>query len=725
MANGKFNVEKVINQGEWLKGCALFTVRSQIIRNNENNKLFVVNEFANIGLKTVVGTIIRVDCLDEDGGVISSVDNCAYQGLNIEKQNVFGGNKLFALADGTQSVNVIIKKVAYSDGTEWENEYLLRGIKLENPVKIDPKDSVYDVVSTRCRDYNITPKFWPYEFAGGWRCTCGQINDEEDMACTHCSASKFWVLDNLNREDIIDYKERVEREIRQQIEREAEQRRLAAERAAEEARLAKEREEEERRRAEEEKRLAAEKAAEEARLAKEREEEEKRLAELRAIEEAKRAEAEKKAAEERARLEVLMAKKEAVRQYNFQQTKKSVKKGVVAAIAAVVVLVVAFVGYKLVQLIRVNDRYESAAKYVQNYDYENAIKVYKSLGSYKDSEDKVTETKYAYAEYLMVINRYQDSINLYTELGKYRNSEQYIQQDYLLWGNYCRENKQYAEAFAYYEKAGKFVDKQVLDDTTYEYALDLIDNKNYDEAINTLATIPDYEGVSDALTRCYYESGKVSLDAGRYDDAIASFRQCYSYEDARELSKKAYYLKGNKLVASNDVEGAYNCYVNAGDYEDAKDKKQELTLSVADKMLKAKNYNGAYVLLAELDSADESSDVFIQAKYEYAEYMIAEEISERVLEIYKSLPANYENSKSRISMIEKYIDLAGTYTTEEENVKPTSINVFFVIEDEKPVLIVNNEKIDADVLSNDNYKINKKGTLTMKDSTGATITYKK
>lgn len=725
MANGKFNVEKVINQGEWLKGCALFTVRSQIIRNNENGKLFVVNEFANISLKTVTEAIIKVDCLDKDGTVISSVDNCAYQGLNVDKQGVFGGNKLFALADDTESVNIIIKKVICADGSEWNNEYMLKGIKLDNPVKIDPEDSVYDVVSTRCKDYNVTPKFWPYEFAGGWRCTCAQINDEDDMSCTLCGASKFWILDNLNRDDIVDYKERVEREIRQQIEREAEERRLAAERAAEEARLAKEREEEERRRAEEEARLAAERAAEEERLAAERAAEEARLAEERAIEEARRAEAEKKAAEERARLEVLMAKKEAVRQYNMQQTKKSVKKGAIAAIAAAVAIVVIFVGYKLIQLIRVNDRYESAAKYVQNYDYENAIKVYKSLGKYKDSQDKVLETKYDYAEYLMIINKFQESIDLYTELGVYKNSEQYIQQNYLKWGDYCRENKQFADAFAYYEKAGKFVDKRVFNITTFEYAEDLMINKNYEEAIKTFNTIPDYPGVSEDLIKCYYEAGKASLSAGRFDEAIADFRLCTNYKDARELSKEAYYEKGNKLAAAKDVEGAYNCYINADDYKDAADKKKDLTLSVADKMLKAKNYNAAYVLYNELEKSGETSESYLKAKYEYAEYMLGTGIDARVLNTYKSLPADYEHARERIALIEKYIDLSGVYTTEDENAKQKSVSVFFVIDADKPVLIVNNEKIDADKLSNDSIKIEKNGTMTIKDSTGATITYKK
>ncbi|MCM1468361.1 MAG: hypothetical protein NC086_09450, partial [Alistipes sp.] len=251
MANEKYNVVKMINQSEWLRGCPLFVVRSQIIRNNESDKLFLVNEMANIGIKTIQSVLLRLECLDVSGNVINVVDNCAYQGLSAAKQAVFGGNKLFAAAPGTDGVRVVVKEVTFDDDSSWENDFFLRGIKVADPVKIDPRDPVFDVVRTRCMDNRITPKFWPAEFAGGWRCTCAQLNDEDDLTCTLCGASKFWVLDNLNREEIVAYKERIEREIRLQREREEEERRLAAQREEEERRLAKEREEEERRLAKE------------------------------------------------------------------------------------------------------------------------------------------------------------------------------------------------------------------------------------------------------------------------------------------------------------------------------------------------------------------------------------------------------------------------------------------------------------------------------------------
>ncbi len=712
MANEKYKVVKVINHGEWLRGCPLFTVRSQIILNNESGKLFLVNEMANIGIKTITTVLVKIECLDAQGNVINTVDNCAYQGLSVAKQAVFGGNKLFAVADGTDSVAVIIKEAAFADGTSWKNELLLRGIKVSNPVKIDPNDSVYDVVQRRCADNHITPKFWPYEFNGGWRCTCAQLNDEDDMTCTLCGASKFWVIDNLDREEIVAYKERVAREIRLQIEREAEERRLAALRAEEERRLAKEREEEERR-------LAAERAEEERRRA----EEEERLAKERAIEEARRAEAEKKAAEEKARLDLLMAKKEAVRQYNKQQTKKNIQKVFIAIIAVFVLIVVAFGGYQLYQRIRINDRYESAKQYIANYDYEEAIKVYKSLGNYKDSPQQILETKYLYAEYQVIINKYSEAIQLYKELGSYKDSAHKIKEVYLKWGDFARENKNFADAFTYYENAGELVDEELRRQTTYEYALNLKETGDYENAINTFNNLIELDGIATQIEECYYLWGKSLIDQSRYDEAIECFKYCYDIEDARELNAKAYYLKGNKMNTANNIEEAYNCYLNAGDYEDAKEKKLALSYDMGMLRLNEGNFNAALYYFNNATDVEGAEESINKAKYEYAESMLQSSIDEHILAIYKALPANYEKSKERIAAIEKYISYVGTYTCTAEDAPKARLAVTLYMKDNEMQLRIESEELDMKKLNSESYSLSKNSIQYKND--GKTYNYKK
>lgn len=712
MANEKYKVIKIINQGEWLRGCPLFVVRSQIIKNIESDKLFLVNEMANIGTKTVRSVLVRLECLDISGNVINIVDNCAYQGLSVAKQAVFGGNKLFAAVEGTDGVRVIVKEAVFEDGTSWKNDFSLRGIKISNPVKIDANDSVYDVVQTRCEGRHITPKFWPYEFPGGWRCTCAQLNDEEDLICTLCGASKFWVIDNLNREEIIAYKERVAREIRLQIEREAEERRLAAERAEEERRLAREREEEERR-------LAAEREEEERRRA----EEEKRLAEERAIEEARRAEEERKAAEEKARLDMLMAKKEAVRQYNRQQTRKNIRKGIIAAVAVVVVIVAAFGGYQFYQYTRINDRYESAKQYIANYNYEEAIKVYRSLGDYKDSPQQVLETKYLYAEYQAIINQYEEAVRLYSELGSYKDSAQKIKETYLAWGNYSKESKNFADAFAYYEKAGDLVDEELRKETTYDYAVNLKETGNYEQAIDTFTILIEQDGIKTLISECYYGWGKTLLNQNRYDEAIECFKHCYDVQDARKLNAKAYYLKGDKMSSAGNVEQAYNCYLNAAGHEDAEEKKLALSYDMAMISLKAGNYNAALLYFNSAASVEGAEDSVNKAKYEFAESMLAQNIDERILNIYKALPAGYEKSAERIEMIEAYFNYVGIYTCTAEDAPSATLHVQLCMIENEPQLRIGSETLDMTKLSSGSYSIS--GNTVRYEKDGKTYLYRK
>lgn len=725
MANEKFKVLKVINHGEWLRGCPIYIVRSQIIYNNEVSKTFIVNEMANIGTRVITGIVIKIECMDENGNLLDTVDNCSYQNINVASQAIFGGNKLFAIPDGTQNVSVIIKSVTYSDSTVWNNDYLLKGQKISNPVKIDPNDPVYDVVQTRCNDNHITPKFWPQEFTGGWRCTCAQLNDDENIACSLCGASKFWILDNLNRDDIVEYKERVEREIRLRIEREAEERRLAAEREAEEARLAAEREAEERRRAEEEERLAAEREAEEKRLAEERAIEEARLAEERAIEEAKRIEAEKKAAEERARMELLMAKKEAVRQYNMKQSRKSAKNSLIL-VGLVIVAVIAVVGiFNFVQWIRIDDRYEGAKDQIAKYNYQEAINTYKSLGDYKDSAELVTQTKYEYAEYLAVINKYSESIALYKELGTYQDSQAKIEEVYFKWAEYCRENGQYNEAFEYYSYAGELIDEQILVETRYEYAEKLMEDGSYKEAIDMFKQTNDKVGSKTKIAECYYYIGKSFLEQSRFEEAIEAFKNSYYVNDTKELNKKAYYLMGNKYLAGNKLVEAYECFLNAGDYQDAASKKENLNLDMALSYYEKGNYNAALIYFDKVADKSSVSAEYSKAKYEKAEYLSGVSADASVLEIYKILPADYENVSDRIKVIEKYVDYVGKYESTNENASVKNVFVNLKIVDGVAKLTANGEEIDLEKLTSEHCTLNKNGSLKFEDEDGDTYTYSK
>ena len=171
-------------------------------------------------------------------------------------------------------------------------------------------------------------------------------------------------------------------------------------------------EEEKRRKAEEEKRLIEEK--------KRREAEEKRRIkeEKRRIEEEKRKEAEKRAEEKRIEAE--------------RQAKEARKKKVGCVIFCVIAVLTAITIFTLLCL---NDsvwapakKYEEAMSAINKKDYKTAIELFEDLErkDYKDSAEQKLNAKYLWAEQYYQATDYVAAINLYRELGNYKDSKEKV-----------------------------------------------------------------------------------------------------------------------------------------------------------------------------------------------------------------------------------------------------------------------------------------------------------
>lgn len=239
MNDEKYKVVKVINHNEWLSGCPLYVLRSQIVQNVQSKRMFVINEMANIGTLAVRDVVLKAECFDADQNLIMSMENCVYQMVNARKQSVFGETKLFSIFEETDTICLTVKSVTMTDGTVWSNKDLKRGIRVGKPIRIEEEGEVYDIVMMRCQKVQIKPKYWPYALEGGWRCTCGQLNSTDEEKCTLCRAPGQWLLKNLNRKQITKNKDLIQEEMRLMAEQEAEElRREEEEKRREEERVA-------------------------------------------------------------------------------------------------------------------------------------------------------------------------------------------------------------------------------------------------------------------------------------------------------------------------------------------------------------------------------------------------------------------------------------------------------------------------------------------------------
>lgn len=142
---------------------------------------------------------------------------------------------------------------------------------------------------------------------------------------------------------------------------------------------------------------------------------EKRLAERKIIREREA----KLAAEEKKRLEE-------VRKVELAKKQKQTKIGLCAAAIIAVVLIFTYKIYP--DFIAPAMSYNHAKKMLSEKKYDDAVAEFEKLGSYKDAEDMVLQTKYNYAKQLVSNKKYDDAISIFEELGNYKDSKKMIAQ---------------------------------------------------------------------------------------------------------------------------------------------------------------------------------------------------------------------------------------------------------------------------------------------------------
>ena len=101
------------------------------------------------------------------------------------------------------------------------------------------------------------------------------------------------------------------------------------------------------------------------------------------------------------------------------------------------------------------EEYNAAVSLFENGKYEEAISAFEGLGNYKDCSNRIKDAKYAQADQFLGAGRYDDAIALFAELGEYKDSENRIQD---------AEKQKYPAEYAKAEKLvleGKFAEAAI------------------------------------------------------------------------------------------------------------------------------------------------------------------------------------------------------------------------------------------------------------------------
>ena len=112
--------------------------------------------------------------------------------------------------------------------------------------------------------------------------------------------------------------------------------------------------------------------------------------------------------------------------------------GVTFSIISVLAAVVLIICFSIIPL----NKYNTAIKFYNDGEYEQAKIVFENLGNFRDSverieltEEKIKDEKYMKAEGEYKDEHYVEAIAIYTELGDYKDSKKRIDQIYNMWAN--------------------------------------------------------------------------------------------------------------------------------------------------------------------------------------------------------------------------------------------------------------------------------------------------
>lgn len=157
----------------------------------------------------------------------------------------------------------------------------------------------------------------------------------------------------------------------------------------------------------------------------------------------------------------------------------------------------------------------------------------------------------------------------------------------------------------------------------YDNALALLENGQYEEAIQAFSLLGDYkdstEKVQTAQNEQKYVNAIALLDVGKYDEAIETFSELGNYRDSIDCILNAKYDWALALLEVENYKDSYALFENLGDYKDANryfDRFQQIYLLISEistDYTKEYQYRNGQLVEEQF----KSSGISIITQYEY------------------------------------------------------------------------------------------------------------
>ncbi|GEM_PF-2656929 len=268
---------------------------------------------------------------------------------------------------------------------------------------------------------------------------------------------------------------------------------------------------------------------------------------------------------ERAKYDELCAQKQAA-----DAKKKKRTKITLITIASIILLAAAgYVGktYAYPAIL-----YSQAGRAFTNAEYDKSIETFEKLGEYKDSVEKIKEVKLAKANALLDQNEYERGIEILEELKTIKyietetvNAARARKAQYLFDNGNYRDSS--AELSGIKQKNEEW--KNLWSEATYQYALQLENDHEYEKAIDQYYEIRGYkDSLSHRDNICYAYSAEL-FDSGDYILAKDYLQKIGNVDRSSDVYKETMYQAGLQYLKKNNYSGAIGSLNLVKGYKDA------------------------------------------------------------------------------------------------------------------------------------------------------------
>ena len=270
------------------------------------------------------------------------------------------------------------------------------------------------------------------------------------------------------------------------------------------------------------------------------------------------------------------------------KAQKRKKRNVMIACASVLAVAVLILGFRVFnrKVLVPSGVYREACSLRDEGDYDEAIRLFQSLGSFRDSGKQIDNCRelnssddYAKACSLRDEGRYEEAIEAFQALGDFSDSATQI--------NECR----------YLIAKGKLAES------------------HYDTAAQLFQDLGDYKDSPDMKKECLYQKASDAMQQQHYGEASEGFAGLSGYKDSDEKRKEADYLWAcAECESGQDVAHARELFLSLGDYQDSQERLSKFEYRVVDPDYKYNSRGEKYKFEGSVVSR--SGDTLVE-KYEY------------------------------------------------------------------------------------------------------------